>query len=561
MSKYEAFKGIKLKDRQWPDRTIGQTPQWCSVDLRDGNQALVNPMGVEQKLSMFALLARIGFKQIEIGFPSASQIEFDFCRRLIDEKRIPEGVAIQVLCQAREHLVERTVEALQGAKDVIFHLYSSTSPAHRNYTFGMSREQVRELAVEGVAMVRSRLGRLPGARVILEYSPESFSQTEPEFALEICEAVRKAWEPEEARPLIFNLPATVEVCMPNQHADQIEWFCRNIGQRQSVTVSLHTHNDRGTGVAAAELGILAGADRVEGTLFGNGERTGNLDIVTLALNLFSQGVDTGLDFSDLPAIVDAYENLTGMSVPSRQPYAGELVFTAFSGSHQDAIKKALDKREEALAAKGPGASAESVVWDIPYIPLDPLDIGRTWDRIIRINSQSGKGGVAYVLKERFQLDLPKAMHPDVGRVINEHADASGTELSAEKVWEIFQREFLNREGFMKLISFRGESTDAGSGETSSEVMVRIEGQVHRVVGTGSGPIAAFVNGLKAAGINGFEVVDFHEDAITTGADSQAAAYLRIRDAKGLSHWGCGIDKSITIASYKALIQALNRAKA
>jgi 2-isopropylmalate synthase len=349
--------------------------------------------------------------------------------------------------------------------------------------------------------------------------------------------------------------------MPNQHADQIEWFCRNIGQRQSVTVSLHTHNDRGTGVAAAELGILAGADRVEGTLFGNGERTGNLDIVTIALNLFSQGVDTGLDFSDLPAIVDAYENLTGMSVPSRQPYAGELVFTAFSGSHQDAIKKALDKREEALAAKGPGASAESVVWDIPYIPLDPLDIGRTWDRIIRINSQSGKGGVAYVLKERFQLDLPKAMHPDVGRVINEHADASGTELSAEKVWEIFQREFVNREGFMKLISFRGESTDAGSGETSSEVMVRIEGQVHRVVGTGSGPIAAFVNGLKAAGVNGFEVVDFHEDAITTGADSQAAAYLRIRDAKGVSHWGCGIDKSITIASYKALVQALNRAKA
>ena len=557
--KYQAFQAIPLKNRQWPDRVLTSPPQWCSVDLRDGNQALVNPMSVDQKLAMFELLAKIGFKQIEVGFPSASQIEFDFCRRLIEEQRIPAGVAIQVLCQAREHLVERTMAALRGAKDVIFHLYSSTSPAHREYTFGMSREQVRDLAVEGVELIKKHRSVLTDCNFMLEYSPESYSQTEPDFSLEICEAVRQAWQSELTLPLIFNLPATVEVCTPNQHADQIEWFCSNLPQRDSVIISLHTHNDRGTGVAAAEMALLAGADRVEGTLFGNGERTGNLDVVTLALNLTTQGIVSGLDFSNIPMVVEAYEKLTGMSVPARQPYAGELVFTAFSGSHQDAIKKALEKRQERLAKEG--NDSDALVWDIPYIPLDPEDIGRNWDGIIRINSQSGKGGVAFILKERYHLDVPKAMHPEIGAVINRHADASGTELAPEKVWEIFQQEFLIRENYMKLLNFRGEAIDYSSGETRSEVMVRIRGEVHRAVGIGSGPIAAFVDGLKNTGMATFDVVDFHEDAITSGSDSQAAAYIRIKSADGKSAWGCGIDKSITLAGFKAIIQSLNRINA
>jgi len=548
ISKYQPFAPVSLPGRQWPNRTITHAPIWCSVDLRDGNQALAVPMDVDEKIEFFELLVRIGFKEIEVGFPSASQIEFDFVRRLIEEKRIPDDVAIQVLCQCREDLITRTVEAVQGARDVIFHLYNSTSPAQRRYVFGAERPAIVKIATDAVALMK-RLTRplaAAGTRVRLEYSPESFTSTELEFALEICEAVTDVWQPTAAEKIILNLPATVEYATPNVHADQIEWMCRHLTRRDRTIVSLHTHNDRGTGVAATELGLLAGADRVEGTLFGNGERTGNLDIVTVALNLYTHGIHPGLDFADINALRDVYERCTRMEVHPRHPYAGELVFTAFSGSHQDAIKKSW-------AAQEPGRP-----WDVLYIPIDPADVGRAYRAIIRINSQSGKGGVAYVMDKEFGFALPKAMHKEFGRVINDLADEKKTEIEPQEIHDVFVREYINRDTPVKLDHFRTTERDS---QVKCEATIHQDGKPTKLTGTGNGPIDAFVNALGATGLPKFEVLSYAEHSLGKGAEARAVSYIQIKTARGLTCFGAGIDTNIEFASIKALMSALNRSLA
>src|SRR5215469_58406 len=435
--KYRPFPPVQLTDRQWPSRVLTRAPIWCSVDLRDGNQALAVPMNVSQKLELFQTLVKIGFKEIEVGFPSASNTEFTFNRRLIEENRAPQDVWLQCLVQAREDLIERTVESLVGAKKAIIHLYNSTSPAQRRVVFGKSKEEIIQVAVRGAAWIKERLPRLKGTEVMLQYSPESFSGTEVDFAKDISEAVIDVWQPTPERKIILNLPDTVEVAMPNVYADQIEWICRNIKKRESIIVSLHTHNDRCTGVAATELGLLAGAERVEGTLFGNGERTGNLDIVTVALNLYMHGIDPKLDFSDLGSIIDVYERCTGMTVPARQPYAGELVFTAFSGSHQDAIRKGLTEWKQRSAAKDGH-------WDVPYLTIDPTDIGREYREVIRVNSQSGKGGVAYLLENEFGVQIPKEMQREFGLIANDEVDKLGREVSGAELKAMFWKEYVER---------------------------------------------------------------------------------------------------------------------
>ena len=434
--KYSRRFDIEMPDRQWPNRHIQKAPVWCSVDLRDGNQALAVPMNVDEKLKLYNTLLKVGFKQIEVGFPAASDTEFRFLRKLVDEKLVPDGVAVQVLTQAREHLIRKTFESLEGCREAIVHLYNSTSPLQRKVTFHMSRAEIVEIAKQGAKLVRAMAdeAEAKGTKIRLEYSPESFSDTELDFALDICEEVKAIWKPTADNKIIINLPETVQYSSPNVYADQIEWMCRHISQRDCVEISLHTHNDRGTGVAATELGLMAGADRVEGTLFGNGERTGNLDIVTVALNMHAEGVESGLDFSDLPAIKSVYEECTKMRVPPRHPYAGDLVFTAFSGSHQDAIKKGMDLRKREHIAH----------WEVPYLLIDPTDIGCSYEAIIRINSQSGKGGVAYVLADKFGLDLPKAMHQQVGDFVNSEADKEGKELSPDEIYAIFKKEFIER---------------------------------------------------------------------------------------------------------------------
>jgi len=548
VTKYRPFPPVSLPDRQWPSRTLTHAPLWCSVDLRDGNQALAVPMDVDEKLEFFDLLVRVGFKEIEVGFPSASQIEFDFTRRLIEENRIPAGVAIQVLCQCREDLITRTVEAIRGAREVIFHLYNSTSPAQRRYVFGAEKPAIVRIATDAVALMK-RLTRplaAAGTRVRLEYSPESFTSTELEFALEICEAVTDVWQPTAAEKIILNLPATVEYATPNVHADQIEWMCRHLTRRDRTIVSLHTHNDRGTGVAATELGLLAGADRVEGTLFGNGERTGNLDIVTVALNLYTHGIHPGLDFADINALRDVYERCTRMEVHPRHPYAGELVFTAFSGSHQDAIKKSW-------AAQEPGRP-----WDVLYIPIDPADVGRAYRAIIRINSQSGKGGVAYVMDKEFGFALPKAMHKEFGRVINDLADEKKTEIEPQEIHDVFVREYINRDTPVKLDHFRTTERDS---QVKCEATIRQDGKPTKLTGTGNGPIDAFVNALGATGLPKFEVLSYAEHSLGKGAEARAVSYIQIKTARGLTCFGAGIDTNIEFASIKALMSALNRSLA
>jgi 2-isopropylmalate synthase len=547
ITKYRPFPLIDLPDRQWPSRPIVAPPIWCSVDLRDGNQALPIPMSVEEKLEMFDLLVRTGFKEIEIGFPSASQIEFDFARRLIEENRIPNDVAVQVLVQAREELIYRTFESLRGAKKAIVHLYNSTSPIQRRIVFGMDKPEIMGIAVRGAKLVKELTQTLEGTKVIYQYSPESFSSTEVDFALEICEAVVDVWQPRPDKKVILNLPDTVQYATPNIHADQIEWFCRHLRDRESVIISLHTHNDRGTGVAATELGLMAGADRVEGTLFGNGERTGNLDIVTVALNLYMQGIDPGLDFSDINAIRAVYEKCTRMEVPARQPYAGELVFTAFSGSHQDAIKKGMDAQDTT-----PGA-----LWEVPYLPIDPKDIGRSYEAIIRINAQSGKGGVAYVMENEFGLQLPKAMHVEFGKVIKALADARGNELSSAQLHEAFEQEYLQQEGPLALESFHSENT---TGQTvTCTARMRIDGVLREVHGQGNGPIDAFVRALNQEDIASFTVRSYAEHSLTQGAEAQAAAYVQIQTEPGKSYFGAAIETNIELASVKAVVSALNRA--
>ncbi|MGH7997168.1 MAG: 2-isopropylmalate synthase [Opitutaceae bacterium] len=547
-AKYRPFPPVDLPNRQWPNRTLTRAPIWCSVDLRDGNQALAQPMSVEEKLEYFDLLVRIGFKEIEVGFPSASQIEFDFIRRLVDERRIPDDVAIQVLCQCREDLVARSLESLQGARRVIFHLYNSTSPAQRAHVFGLGKPEIVRIATRAVEQLKRESAALVGSgtHLRLEYSPESFTSTELDFALEICEAVSDVWAPAPAAKIILNLPATVEYATPNVHADQIEWMCTHLTRRDATIVSLHTHNDRGTGVAATELALLAGADRVEGTLFGNGERTGNLDIVTAALNLYTHGIDPKLDFGDINSIRETYERCTRLEVPARQPYAGELVFTAFSGSHQDAIKKSWARQQ-------PGAP-----WDVLYIPIDPADIGRSYKAIIRINSQSGKGGVAYILEHEFGFQLPKPMHKEIGRLINDLADTKGTELSPPEIREAFAREYLERSSPVALRQFHAADRD---GAVRCSASVSIGGRDREIGGTGNGPIDAFVSALRDTALPGFEVVSYAEHSLGRGAEARAVSYIQIRTARGDAYFGAGVDTNIELASIKAVVSAVNRALA
>lgn len=550
--KYRPFPPVSLPDRQWPDRTITHAPVWCSVDLRDGNQALPQPMSVEEKLEFFDLLCEVGFKQIEVGFPSAADTEFNFLRRLVDEDRIPADVTVQVLVQTREHLIRRTFEAISGAKRAIVHIYNSTSPLQRRVTFGdATREQIRDIAIEGAKLVKELAPTIPRTEVVLQYSPESFSDTELDFALECCNAVIDVWQPTPERTMIVNLPDTVQWTTPNIHADMIEWMCRHLNRRDSLLVSLHTHNDRGTGTAATELGLMAGADRVEGTLFGNGERTGNLDIVNVALNMNSHGIATGLDFSDLPRLRHVYERVTRMTVGERHPYVGELVFTAFSGSHQDAIKKGFDRRERELKED------PDLPWGVPYLTIDPQDVGRSYEAIIRINSQSGKGGIAYVLDQEHGFDLPKTMHPQVGKYIYDHADALGRELSTDEIRDLFFGKFVNLESPMNLVEFELDHT-AVKGEMICHVTLQVNGGTLRGSGKGNGPINAFVHFLEAAGNKDFKVSDYRSHALRGGSDADSAAYVQIQNlADGQLLWGCGVDPSIEMAGLKALVSAWN----
>lgn len=543
--KYRPFPQVSLPDRCWPNRVLTHPPRWCSVDLRDGNQALAVPMNVSQKLELFHTLVKCGFKEIEVGFPSASNTEFTFNRRLIEERRAPDDVWLQVLVQAREDLIERTFESLVGAKRAIIHMYNSTSPAQRRVVFGMSKEQILQIAVRGAKLIKERLPRLKGTEVMLQYSPESFSSTEVEFAKEVSEAVMEVWQPTPEHKMILNLPDTVQVSMPNVYADQIEWMSRNLKNRDSVIISLHTHNDRCTGTAATELGLLAGADRVEGTLFGNGERTGNLDIVTVALNLYMQGVDPGLDFTDLNTIVDVYERCTGMTVPPRHPYAGELVFTAFSGSHQDAIKKGLAEWEE-------GGRTQ---WDVPYLAIDPRDIKREYREVIRVNSQSGKGGVAYLLESEFGIELPKDMQREFGPIANNEVDRLGREVRGAELKAMFWREYIERTNPWQL---QGFETDSRNGVVKCRARLLREGQPIKLAGEGNGPLAALVHGFMQAGVPRFEITNYSEHALSAGEEASAIAYIQIKHADGKIRWGAGVDTNIELASVRAVLSALNR---
>ena len=589
--KYLPFPPVALPDRQWPNRVLTHAPRWCSVDLRDGNQALAVPMNVGQKLELFTTLVQIGFKEIEVGFPSASNTEFTFNRRLIEEKRAPDDVWLQVLVQAREDLIERTVESLIGAKRVIIHMYNSTSPAQRRVVFGKSKDEIKAIAVNGARLIKDRLHRLRDTEITLQYSPESFSATEVEYAREISEAVMDVWQPTPQHKMILNLPDTVEVAMPNVYADQIEWMCRHIKNRDALAISLHTHNDRGTGVAATELGLLAGADRVEGTLFGNGERTGNLDLVTVALNLYMHGIDPKLDFSDLNAVRDVYERCTGMTVPPRQAYGGELVFTAFSGSHQDAIKKGLAewasittvcKTEPASAIKKGLAERErnpQQHWDVPYLTIDPQDIGREYHEVIRVNSQSGKGGVAYLLESEFGILLPKDMQREFGPIANDEVDKLGREVSGAELKAMFWREYIKRTKPWQLKSFESETRTLKPRrkETLSPAKKRLAGKTPKseqivncrakllrhgkpvvISGQGNGPLAALVHGFSQAGVPRFEIANYSEHALSSGEEASAIAYIQIKCADGQTRWGAGVDTNIELASVRAVLSALNR---
>jgi len=545
-AKYEPFCPIALPDRRWPGRTIATPPVWCSVDLRDGNQALVEPMGTERKRRLWECLLAIGFREIEVGFPSASQTDFDFVRQLVEERRIPREVTIQVLTQAREDLIRRTFESIRGARRAIVHLYNSTSTLQRRVVFCTGRAGIIEIAVRGAELVRSLCDTVPDTEVVFEYSPESFTGTELDFAVEICEAVLAVWKPGPGREVILNLPATVEMATPNVYADQIEWFARHLPQREHVVLSVHPHNDRGTAVAAAELALLAGADRIEGTLFGNGERTGNVDLVTLALNLYTQGVDPGLDLSDIDALRDVVEYCNRLPVHPRHPYAGELVYTAFSGSHQDAIHKGLAARR----------ASGSPAWQVPYLPIDPADVGRSYEAVIRINSQSGKGGVAYLLEADHGLRLPRRMQQEFSRAVQVVADRSEEEVDAERLWALFEREYFG-EGALALVDHRLEPADAG-GRTRIHANVRSDGEWRRITGEGAGPIEAFIDALrKELGIE-LHVTDFAEHALGAGEDALAVAYVELRRRDGTTRWGAARHHSIVTASLEAVVSAANR---
>ena len=544
IDKYRPFPAIDLPDRAWPNRTIDRAPIWCSVDLRDGNQALINPMNLQQKLSLFSLLVDIGFKEIEVGFPSAAAVEFDFTRTLIDDGRIPEGVYPQVLTQARDHLIRRTFDAIEGTPQAIVHLYNSTSELQRRVVFRKDRAAIRRIAVDGTRLVRELAGRTD-TKVVYEYSPESFTGTEIDFAVEVCDAVIEAWDPSPERRMIVNLPATVELATPNVYADQIEWFLRRVQRRDSIILSLHTHNDRGTGVAATELGLLAGGERVEGTLFGNGERTGNVDIVTVALNLYTQGIDPGLELSDLGRLIEVSDACTELPVSPRHPYAGELVFTAFSGSHQDAINKGMTAQGEGL-------------WEVPYLPIDPTDIGRSYQAIIRINSQSGKGGVAYVMESEFGCQLPKTMQPEVGQVVQALTDRTGREVNAAQIWDAFRREYLEADRPIRFLDYAFASDAQDSSLVHGRLSVEIEGEAQELCGSGNGPIDALKSALGQAGWDDFKLTHYSEHALGQGTDSTAIAYIQVVRDDGTQRFGAGTHPNIAKASALALISALNR---
>jgi 2-isopropylmalate synthase len=558
--RYGAFPPVDLPDRTWPGRTITQAPRWLSTDLRDGNQALIDPMTPARKMAMFDLLVRMGYKEIEVGFPSASETDFSFVRQLIEQDKVPEDVTISVLTQAREDLIERTVQSLVGVHHANIHLYNALAPLFRRVVFHAGKDEVKDIAVRGTQLVMKHAENHLDATVIgYEYSPEIFTGTELPFSVEVCEAVSDVWQPEDGREIILNLPATVEMATPNVYADQIEWFSRQLTRREHTTISLHPHNDRGTAVAATELAMMAGADRVEGCLFGHGERTGNVCLVTLGMNLFSQGIDPQIDFSDIDEIRRTVEYCTQLPVHPRHPYAGDLVYTAFSGSHQDAIKKGLEDLDRQAAETG--VPVEQVAWEAPYLPIDPKDVGRTYEAVIRVNSQSGKGGVAYILKAEHKLDLPRRAQIEFSRVVQEHTDEQGGEMTPEQIWSAFSAEYLDRQAPLKLNSVH---TSSAAGEKDQlNVNVYVDGELTTLTGEGNGPIAAFVNAvneLPLAQERGWDVrvLDYAEHALSSGGDAIAAAYVECA-VGGQIYWGVGLDPNIVTASLKAVISAVNRA--
>ena len=550
---------VELEDRTWPSKKITQAPRWCAVDLRDGNQALIDPMSPERKLEMFKLLVRMGYKEIEVGFPSASQTDFDFVRLLIEENLIPDDVTIQVLTQSRDHLIERTYESLKGAKNAIVHFYNSTSVLQRRVVFGQDKEGIKKIATDAAELCLSLESRLPGTNVFYEYSPESYTGTELEFALEVCNAVIEVIKPTPERKMIINLPATVEMITPNVYADSIEWMSRRLKPRDSIILSLHPHNDRGTAVAAAEQGYMAGADRIEGCLFGNGERTGNVDLITLGLNLFSQGVDPMIDFSNIDEIKRTVEFCNQLPVPERSPYGGDLVYTAFSGSHQDAIKKGFEHLEK--DAKAAGKPVDEFTWAVPYLPIDPKDVGRSYEAVIRVNSQSGKGGVAYLMKADHKLDLPRRLQIEFSKVVQAHTDTLGGEVSSEQLWEIFQDEYLPaavdelKWGRFELKRLRSESEM--DGVVKIDIALRDGDGELTAIGQGNGPVSAFIDVLSQQGVK-IRLLDYIEHTMSTGSDANAASYVELEVA-GKTLWGVGIDGDIAVSSLKAIISAVNRA--
>ena len=552
---------FELPDRTWPTKRIEKTPRWCAVDLRDGNQALIDPMSPERKLKMFQLLVRMGYKEIEVGFPSASQTDFDFVRVLINDSHIPDDVTIQVLTQARDHLIERTYESLVGAKNVIVHFYNSTSVLQRKVVFNQDKDGIKKIALDAAKKCKSLEHMLPGTNVYYEYSPESYTGTELEYALEVCNAVIEEIAPTPDRKMVINLPATVEMTTPNVYADSIEWMSRRLAKRESVILSLHPHNDRGTAIAAAELGYMAGADRIEGCLFGNGERTGNVDLVTLGLNLFSQGIDPQIDFGDIDEIKRTVEYCNQLPVAERSPYGGDLVYTAFSGSHQDAIKKGFEAMQKTATEAGKDIS--ELEWAVPYLPIDPMDVGRSYEAVIRVNSQSGKGGVAYLLKSDHSLDLPRKLQIEFSRVVQGLTDSEGGEVSSEKLWEIFQDEYLPapiekselKWGRFELKRMKTESEM--DGELKLQIVLRDGDKEVEASGTGNGPISAFLSILGAQGVE-TRLLDYIEHTMSAGGDAQAASYIEL-DVAGKTLWGVGIDSDIATSSLKAVISGVNRA--
>ncbi len=550
--KYRPFPPVALPDRQWPARSLSHAPRWCSSDLRDGNQALIEPMDAERKQRYFQLLVRMGFKDIEVAFPSASQTDFDFVRGLIESGQVPDDVALQVLTQAREDLIRRTFASLKGAKRAIAHLYNATAPLFREVVFGLDRSGLIALARRGAQLFAECAAAQPDTAWTFEYSPETFSFTELDFALDVCEAVLDIWQPTAAQPVILNLPATVEVATPNVYADQIEWFCRHLSRRDAVIISIHPHNDRGTAVAAAELALLAGADRVEGCLFGNGERTGNVDLVTLGLNLYSQGIDPGLDFSMLDDIVRTAEYCNQIPVHPRHPYAGDLVFTAFSGSHQDAIRKGFAAQQQRQASG-------DARWQVPYLPVDPLDLGRSYEAVIRVNSQSGKGGIAYLLEKDHGLRLPRRLQIEFSRQVQLIADATGKELNSTDLWAAFQTEYLDMDGALRFVEHRSAPDSHASGTRKLSATIRDQGREYLIAGRGNGPIDAFVDALNQHCGLDLRVIDYHEHAISAGADARAVSYVELRLGDAPALFGVGMDSNIVSASLHAVVSATNRA--